>query len=36
MIPIIITLAKALGWDPVSLALPAALCIDCQRVKGRR
>jgi solute carrier family 13 (sodium-dependent dicarboxylate transporter), member 2/3/5 len=28
MIPIIITLAKALGWDPVSLALPAALCID--------
>lgn len=28
MIPIIITLAKALGWSPVSLALPAALCID--------
>lgn len=28
MIPIIITLAKALGWNPVSLALPAALCID--------
>lgn len=28
MIPIIITLAKTLGWDPVSLALPAALCID--------
>lgn len=28
MIPIIITLSKALGWDPVSLALPAALCID--------
>jgi anion transporter len=28
MIPIIITMAKALGWDPVSLALPAALCID--------
>lgn len=28
MIPIIITLAKALGWDPVSLALPAAFCID--------
>jgi anion transporter len=28
MIPIIITMSKALGWDPVSLALPAALCID--------
>lgn len=28
MIPIIITIAKALGWNPVSLALPAALCID--------
>ena len=28
MLPIIITLAKALGWNPVSLALPAALCID--------
>lgn len=28
MIPIIITLAKSLGWDPISLALPAALCID--------
>jgi anion transporter len=28
MIPIIITLAKALGWDPISFALPAALCID--------
>ncbi len=28
MIPIIITMAKALGWSPVSLALPAALCID--------
>jgi len=28
MIPIIITLAKALGWDPLSFALPAALCID--------
>jgi len=28
MIPIIITMAKALGWDPVSMALPAALCID--------
>jgi len=28
MIPIIITLAKALGWSPLSLALPAALCID--------
>jgi anion transporter len=28
LIPIIITLSKALGWEPVSLALPAALCID--------
>jgi solute carrier family 13 (sodium-dependent dicarboxylate transporter), member 2/3/5 len=28
MIPIIITLSKTLGWDPISLALPAALCID--------
>jgi len=28
MIPIIITVARTLGWDPVSLALPAALCID--------
>jgi di/tricarboxylate transporter len=28
MLPIIITLAKALGWSPISLALPAALCID--------
>jgi di/tricarboxylate transporter len=28
MIPIIITMSKALGWDPVSLALPAALTID--------
>jgi anion transporter len=28
MLPIIITLSKAIGWDPVSLALPAALCID--------
>ena len=28
MIPIIIAMAKALGWSPVSLALPAALCID--------
>jgi sodium-dependent dicarboxylate transporter 2/3/5 len=28
MIPIIITMAKALGWSPISLALPAALCID--------
>ncbi len=28
MMPIIITLAKALGWAPLSLALPAALCID--------
>jgi di/tricarboxylate transporter len=28
MIPIVITLAKALGWSPISFALPAALCID--------
>ena len=28
LIPIIITMSKALGWDPVSMALPAALCID--------
>ena len=28
MLPIIITMAKALGWNPISLALPAALCID--------
>ena len=28
MIPIIITLTRSLGWDPVSFALPAALCID--------
>jgi di/tricarboxylate transporter len=28
MLPIIITVSKALGWEPVSLALPAALCID--------
>ena len=28
MLPIIITMAKALGWNPLSLALPAALCID--------
>lgn len=28
MIPIIITLAKTLGWNPMSLALPAALTID--------
>lgn len=28
MLPIIITLAKALGWQPISFALPAALCID--------
>ena len=28
MLPIIITLAKALGWNPISFALPAALCID--------
>ena len=28
LVPIIITLAKSLGWSPLSLALPAALCID--------
>jgi anion transporter len=28
LMPIIITLAKALGWSPISFALPAALCID--------
>jgi sodium-dependent dicarboxylate transporter 2/3/5 len=28
MIPIIITLTRSLGWDPISFALPAALCID--------
>lgn len=28
LIPVIITLARTLGWDPLSLALPAALCID--------
>jgi sodium-dependent dicarboxylate transporter 2/3/5 len=28
MLPIIITLAKSLGWNPVAFALPAALCID--------
>lgn len=28
MIPIVITLAKTLGWSPMSLALPAALTID--------
>lgn len=28
MIPIVITLAKSLGWSPMSLALPAALTID--------
>jgi anion transporter len=28
MIPIIIAIAKAIGWNPVSLALPAALTID--------
>ena len=28
MLPIIITLSRTLGWDPVSLALPAALTID--------
>jgi sodium-dependent dicarboxylate transporter 2/3/5 len=28
MLPIIITLAKSLGWNPISFALPAALCID--------
>ncbi len=28
MLPIIISLAKSLGWNPLSFALPAALCID--------
>lgn len=28
LIPVVIALAKTLGWDPLSLALPAALCID--------
>lgn len=28
MIPLIITLAKQIGWNPVSLALPAAFAID--------
>jgi anion transporter len=28
LMPIIITLAKALGWNPLAFALPAALCID--------
>ncbi len=28
MLPIIITMAKALGWEPIAFALPAALCID--------
>ncbi len=28
LMPIIITLAKALGWSPIAFALPAALCID--------
>jgi sodium-dependent dicarboxylate transporter 2/3/5 len=28
MFPIIISLTRSLGWDPVSFALPAALCID--------
>jgi di/tricarboxylate transporter len=28
LLPIIITLAKTLGWDPLAFALPAALCID--------
>ena len=28
MIPLIITLARQVGWDPVSLALPAAFAID--------
>ncbi len=28
MIPIVITMSRALGWDPVSLALPAAFTID--------
>ncbi|HEX7939338.1 MAG TPA: SLC13 family permease [Gemmatimonadaceae bacterium] len=28
MVPLIIVMAKGLGWDPVSLALPAAFTID--------
>ena len=28
LLPIIITMAKALGWPPIAFALPAALCID--------
>lgn len=28
MIPIVITLTRSLGWDPVAFALPAALTID--------
>lgn len=28
MIPLIITLARQIGWEPVSLALPAAFAID--------
>lgn len=28
MLPIIIALAKTIGWNPISLALPAALTID--------
>ena len=28
MIPLIITLARQIGWDPISLALPAAFAID--------
>jgi len=28
MIPLVITLTRSLGWDPVSFALPAALTID--------
>jgi len=28
MIPLIIAMAKQIGWAPVSLALPAAFCID--------
>lgn len=28
MIPIVITLTRSLGWDPISFALPAALTID--------
>jgi hypothetical protein len=28
MIPIVITLTRSLGWDPVSFALPAALTLD--------